>query len=125
MIGVKDEKCQHDENYDDEIELSLGNDEFDDIENSAKYSGKSRMNKNERREKYKARLKKLNEITNGYPPIVSCKEKDGKIYYKRWYRGKRSKYLKRQSNKRIRRYKCDLPNGNQNHKLFDFWWEMY
>lgn len=122
---MEDENYQCDENYDDEIELSLGNDEFDDIENSAKFSGKSRMTKNERKEKYKARLKKLNEITNGYPPIVSCEEKDGKIHYKRWYRGKRSKYLKRQSNKRIRRYKGDLPKGNQNHKLFDFWWEMY
>ena len=51
--------------------------------------------------------------------------KNPKPYYKRVYRSKRSKYLKRQSNKKIRKYKGELHNGYQHiHKLYDFWWEL-
>lgn len=46
-----------------------------------------------------------------------------KPYYKRLYRGKRSKYLKKQSHRKIRRYKGELHNGWQCHKLYDFWWQ--
>ena len=42
----------------------------------------------------------------------------------RWYRGKRSKYFKQQSNRKIRRYKGELHKGNMAHKLYDFWWEL-
>lgn len=48
-----------------------------------------------------------------------------KPYYKRLYRGSRSKYLKKLSHKKVRRYTGDLPRkGNQSNKLFDFWWEL-
>lgn len=35
-----------------------------------------------------------------------------------------SKFLKRQSNKKIRRYKKGLHDGRHCYKLFDFWWEL-
>ena len=48
-----------------------------------------------------------------------------KPYYQRIYRGKRSKYLKRQSNKAIRKYKGGLHRGYQNiHKIYDYWYEL-
>ena len=47
-----------------------------------------------------------------------------KPYYQRLYRGKRSWYLKRQSNKVIRRYEGELHKGYQHiHKIFNFWWD--
>ena len=49
---------------------------------------------------------------------------NAKPYYKRWYRGKRSKYFKQQSNRKIRRYNGELHKGNMAYKLYDFWWEL-
>ena len=34
------------------------------------------------------------------------------------------KYLKRLSNKRVRKYIGCLPNGCSYRKLFDYWWEL-
>ncbi len=45
-------------------------------------------------------------------------------YYKETHRGKRSKCLKKMSNRKIRRYKGELKNGNMCHRVFDFWWEL-
>ena len=59
------------------------------------------------------------------PSGVDKKERDGKEYYKRYYRGKRSKYLKRLSNKAVRRYKGDISGKGGYKKLFDYWWELY
>ena len=95
---------------------------------------KKSIHKYERYLKHKQKLKRLYEMSNSmYPcPVIYTDEiwikgrgyvENPKPYYKRWYRGKRSKYLKRLSNKRIRRYKNELYKGNQCHKLFDFWWE--
>ena len=48
-----------------------------------------------------------------------------KPYYQRLYRGKKSKYLKQLSNRKIRRYKGELHNGYQHiHKIFDWWNEF-
>ena len=50
-------------------------------------------------------------------------------YYKRQYRsaGKRSasNYHKKMSNRKIRRYKGEIPSGFWCHKLYDYWWKMY
>ena len=98
-------------------------------------SNKAKSNKYNRDKKYKNKLKRLHEDVWHYPPPVVYMDKvcikkhkyfkNPKPYYKRVYRSKRSKYLKRQSNKKIRKYKGELHNGYQHiHKLYDFWWEL-
>lgn len=50
---------------------------------------------------------------------------DNDDWLQRCYRGKRSAHLKRQSNRKIRRYKGSISlKGNMCHKIFDFWWEL-
>lgn len=95
-----------------------------------------KRNKYERRNlKYKNKMKHLYKVSEcHYPPAVLYINerrvkrfhwvKREKPYYKRIYRGKHSQYLKQQSNRKIRRYKGELHNGNMAHKLFDFWWEL-
>ena len=84
--------------------------------------------------KHQNHLKYLERVSCGYPQAVTYEDevwikgvgyiKNSKPYYKRWYKGKRSSYLKRQSNKAIRRYKGELHNGYQHiHKIF--WYELY
>ena len=111
------------------------NDAYDDVQKYENHSKKKRRNKRERDLKYKNHLKSLAENTTGYPsPAYYVDEiwikgygyvKNPKPYYKRLYRGKRSKYLKRQSNKKIRRYKGELHNGHHCYKVFDYWYELY
>ena len=109
-------------------------DAYSDIVVYKNHSKKRKRNKRERDLKYKNHVKFLAENTSGYPTPAIYIDKiyvgyqcidNPKPYYKRIYRGKRSKYLKRQSNKKIRRYKGGLQNGWNCHRLFDFWWEMY
>lgn len=98
-------------------------------------SNKKRRDKRERYIKHQEHLKKLAEDTSGYPTPAYRVDKVwirkygyveiAKPYYKRLYRGQRSKYIKKLSNRKIRRYKGDLSNGFMCHKLYDFWWEMY
>ena len=107
--------------------------EDSDVVKQKNSSKKKRRNKRERDLKHKEHLKRLDKISRGYPsPVYYTDEiyvrgygyvKNPKPYYKRLYRGKRSKYLKKQSHKKIRRYKGELHNGGQCHKLYDFWWE--
>lgn len=99
-------------------------------------SNKAKNNKYSRDVKYKNKIKRLYEDAGWHypPPVVYVDEvcikkhkyiKNPKPYYKRVYRNKRSKYAKRQSNKKIRKYKGELHNGYQHiHKLYDFWWEL-
>lgn len=109
--------------------------EFQNAENKKEKSKQKRRNKRERNQKHKEHLKYLAENVSGYPsPVLYTDEvwikgygytKNPKPYYKRVYRNHgTSKFLKRQSNKKIRRYKKGLHNGWQCHKLFDFWWEL-
>lgn len=66
-------------------------------------------------------------IDQDWMPIWNCGKWYGDEirYPKRYYRGKRSSYLKKMSNRKIRRYKGDFsPKGNGFHKVFDFWWEL-
>ena len=96
-----------------------------DEENYKNHSKKERINKRERYLKHQNHLKYLERVACKYPPAVEYVE-NPKPYYKRWYRDKSSSYLKRQSNKAIRRYKGELHNGYQQiHKVFDFWWGYY
>lgn len=100
-----------------------------------KKSKQKRKTKRERDKKYKQRLKRLYQISPGYPSPVYYKDtifikgvgyvNNPNPYYKRLYRRHYSKYLKRQSNKKIRRYKGELHNGNMCHKLYDYWWDLY
>lgn len=104
-----------------------------DIVKQKNSSKKKRINKRERDKKYKNHLKQLSKSSSGFPSgAVYFDEiwikgkgyvKNPKPYYKRLYRGQRSKYLKKQSHKAIRRYKGELHNGNMCHKIYDFWWE--
>ena len=107
-----------------------------DEENHKNYSKKKRTNKRERYLKYQNHLKYLYNIGGYYPSPVRYVDEiwvkgvgyiqNSKPYYQRLYRGKRSKYLKRQSNKAIRRYKGELHKGYQHiHKVYDFWYELY
>ena len=96
-------------------------------------SKQKRRNKRERDLKYKNHLKKLHKDNLRYPDPVSYIEekrtKDNELiklskpYYKRNYRGKSSKYFKKKSNRKIRRFKGELHNGNQCHRLYDFWFK--
>lgn len=98
-------------------------------------SSKQKMrNKRERCQKYKEHLKRLYEIAyKWYPSPVYYTDKiyvrgygyieNPKPYYKRLYRGKGSKYLKKQSHRKIRRYKGELHNGWLCHRIYDFWWK--
>lgn len=103
------------------------------ITNRKQTSKKKRKNKRERELKYKNHLKRLSEYSSGFPSgAVYLGEiwvkgqgyvENPKPYYKRLYRTQRSKYLKKQSHKSIRRYKGELHKGNMYHKLYDFWWK--
>ena len=79
-------------------------------------------------DKEKQRRKTIYEINRRrfyLPSGVYKEERDGKEYYKRYYRGKRSKYLKKLSNKKVRRYNGEISGKGGYKKLFDYWWELY
>lgn len=92
-----------------------------------------RLNKRERYLKHQNHLRYLHKSSSGYPSPVWYKDRtfirhkgwidNPKPYYKRMWRSKSSKYIKRLSHRKIRRYKGYLPKGNSGNKLFDFWWE--
>lgn len=104
-------------------------------------SKKKRRNKRERDQKYKKHLKFLAENIQHYPsPVIYINEiyakgewyvEAPKPYYKRLYNRKggihrSSTYYKKMSNKKIRRFKGDLPKkGNLGHKLYDYKREIY
>ena len=79
-------------------------------------------------QRYKNYLKKLYKAkgyrycSSVYNRYVSYSEKH---YYKRHYRSKRSKKVKRYCNKQVRRYKKGISNGNCYRRLTEFWWELY
>lgn len=103
-------------------------------------SKRKKRNKRERDLKYKRHLKYISENSSGYPHSAYPMDKNGNYvpyiwfpndtlqeiaYYKRFYRGSSSSYHKKMSNRKIRRYKGELPNGFGCHKLYDYWYEMY
>lgn len=38
---------------------------------------------------------------------------------------RRQQYLKRNGNRKVRKYRCLPKKGNQYRKVFDYWWELY
>ena len=96
------------------------------------------MNKSKRRirrmndRKYKKHLKYLAEDIGDWYPQPSYyntgtwknPREEKYCYYKRLYRSKISKYLKNQTNRKLRRYKDEIKSGNQYRRLLDFWWEL-
>lgn len=106
-----------------------------DTVNNQYHHMRKKKNKRERDRKHKEHLKRLHEISRCYQSTVYYTDKiyirgygyieNPKPYYKRLYRGKRSKYLKKQSHRKIRRYTGELHNGWQCHKLYDFCSEYY
>lgn len=105
-----------------------------------KHSKQKIRNKRECDQKHKNHLIFLAEIIPGYPSPVVYTDKiwikgqgwvdNPRPYYKRCYRGRGkhsySNYHKKMSNRKIRRYKGELPKkGNLSHRLYDFWWELY
>lgn len=104
------------------------------INNRKSSSKRKRRNKRERDLKYKRYLKRLSETSGGFPSGAFYTDEvwirgqgyvhNEKPYYKRLYRSKRSKYLKKQSHRKIRRYKGELHNGCMCNRLYDFWWEL-
>ncbi len=91
---------------------------------------KRKHNKRERDLVYQNHLKHL---AKNYHGCYYCDEtyiqgqgriENQKSYYKRFYRRRASKYLKRISNRKVRHYKGDIPYGSFYHKLYDYWWEL-
>ena len=70
---------------------------------------------------HKNRLVRLGKYTRGWVCGVYYDKR--KSRYIKLNRGSRSKWLKRCSNRKIRRFKGDLPNNV--HKLFDYWYELW
>lgn len=91
-----------------------------------KHNRKQRDNKYARNRKHKDDLWSAVE-RKFYPVYIPWNSKANNAGYpKREYRGSRSAYLKKQSSKRIRIYKGELPKkGNAHRRVFDFWWELY
>ncbi|MET3505504.1 hypothetical protein [Halalkalibacter oceani] len=94
--------------------------EFLHIDNSkSKRKKKKRLHKRDYKKKEKERLKKLSEIS-----WMNVNNREG--WKQRSYRGKRSRHFKKQSHRKIRRYKGDISlKGNMTNKIFDFWWKLY
>lgn len=105
---------------------------------------RSMIDKRRRRDKHNSKLKRLYEIDNWFPSIVIDRSiirvmakyswediRIGKPSYKRIYRSSNgrkggSRYNKKMSNRKIRRYKGELQRkGNGFHKLYDYWFKMY
>lgn len=72
------------------------------------------------------RYKKIYDNTSRFFPSVYIKDKiNGDQYWKRVYRGKRSKYLKKISNRKLRRYHGEIGGKCGYKRIFDYWWELY
>lgn len=90
--------------------------------------------KRNRKERYQNHLKQIQEKGKYWISGIWPVDKNGDyvrddspefVRFKRGYRGKRSKYIKRHCNKRIRR-KDNFPlKGNGYRKASEFWWELW
>jgi hypothetical protein len=77
-----------------------------------------RPHKYSRKRSYKLKYKRLSE--NDWFPVW-----DKGSYLKRYYRGRRSSFLKKASSKKIRQCTDDFQfKGNKHKRVFDFWWEL-
>lgn len=98
------------------------------------YSNPRKLNRYDRNKKYKRKLINLarKNIGKWFPPAFPVNENGDwtdnieEMYrIKRLYRGSRSKYLKKMSNKKLRRFKGNVSNHGGYRKVYDLWWEMY
>ncbi|MCK2000592.1 hypothetical protein MZM54_04185 [[Brevibacterium] frigoritolerans] len=79
---------------------------------------KERTHKRYLKQKHKAKLNHLSDKS-----WSTVRERDG--WKQRCYRGGRSAFLKKRSNKKVRRYIGGLPpKGNTHNRIFDFWWSL-
>lgn len=93
-----------------------------------------KLNRYERKQKYKRKLDNMVKNNLWWPsPAIwvdkyghwTDKEED-KLYTKKYStRRKISKYLKNQSDRKVRRYKGILKSGCSYRKLYDYWWELW
>lgn len=93
-----------------------------------------KQKKRDREKRYQNHLKQIQERGKYWISGVWPVDKNGDyvrddspdfVRFKRGYRGKRSKYIKRHCNKRIRR-KDNFPlKGNGYRKASEFWWELW
>lgn len=89
---------------------------------------KPRMTKYEKNYRHKKKLQYFYDyIQPQWSPSGVWKKHYGtpSEYLCRFYRGKRSKFLKQQSNKKIRRHQSYISNGGSYKKIFDYWWELW
>lgn len=83
--------------------------------------------------KYKKKLEFLYERIPYFPSGANLVERDGKRFYRRFYRGSASSYLKRQSARKNRRRlgmvvddeDTSISKRSFYRKVFDYWWELY
>lgn len=76
--------------------------------------------------KHKNRVYNLYNIyKESYTPVAIKVDDGNNTYYKRIYRGKNSKRIKRMSHKAVRRYRKGLSKGNNSNKVFSYWNELY
>lgn len=101
--------------------------EYNDVINEDEELTKEGSEKNRRARTHNRRIKRklenLRKIKeHRYPSPVF----DTGKYNKRIYRRRISRYLKRQSNKRIRKSKCGFPQKSSGylHKFYEFEWEL-
>lgn len=106
-----------------------------DAQPKRKKHGRRRSGIAYRRSQKKKKDKRLRNIisSGGYKPMIGYidygfvdgvwQEVGNHIKYPRNSNAQR--FLKRQSNKRVRRYTGNIPKGNSYRKLLDYWWELY
>lgn len=92
---------------------------WDDYNIPVKKKRKKRTHKYHLKQKEKEKINRLSG--NSWSTV---RERDG--WKQRCYRGGRSAFLKKQSNKKVRRYIRGLPSkGNTHKRIYDFWWLLY
>jgi hypothetical protein len=82
---------------------------------------KSRKNKRRKRRKDSRRKNNLDRLKKAYPWGVL----DMETYKKRIYYSSRKKVAKRNSNKKVRKYRGAINDGSHYKKIYDYWWEVF
>ena len=106
--------------------------EVDNLKKNIPYRHNRSLNSYKRDVKRKNKLKRIANAEYAWMSFGWKTENDWwsddpgeKLYVKRHYRGKRSKYIKKIAARKARKFTGDLANGSQYKKLYDFWWELY
>lgn len=101
-------------------------------ENDIIVNDNKRAERRRRNEVYKKHLERLSKDGRCYPSPAWPRDEynrniwnseEAPVWYKRGYRGQLSKYLKKLSNKKVRKYDGDIRN-NKYRRIFDFWWSL-